>query len=429
MNFYIHTLGCKVNKYESQVMTDKLIGAGFELTLNSNEADITIVNSCTVTSVSDSKALKLMRKIKRENEKTILILTGCLPQAFPNEREKFSVADIVIGNKCRADLLPSIEQYKLLKEKIYKIEPHKNDLTFEKMSVHSFSERTRAFVKIEDGCNRFCSFCIIPFARGRVRSKSLEDLKEELELLANKGYKEVVLVGINLSAYGQEFNKNLADAIETACEVDGIERVRLGSLEPERMDIEMLKRLSKQEKLCPQFHLSLQSGCDQTLKRMNRHYNSDEYMEIVDNIRHVFKNPTITTDVMVGFPAETEEEFNNSYEFVKKVGFAQAHVFAYSRRAGTVADKAQNQIDSKIKDIRSKEMIKLTKNLSADFLLSQIGQVHQVLFETNKNVGYYEGYSKNYTHMVVKNDENLCGQIKNVIVTDIQDNKCVCQIL
>ncbi len=429
MKFYIHTLGCKVNKYESQVITENLISAGYDLATEHNTADITIVNSCTVTSVSDSKALKLLRKIKRENNNTILVLTGCLPQAFPEEKEKFSIADIVVGNKCRGQLTTYIEQYKLLGEKIYQIEPHDNDITFEKMAVHNFSQRTRAFVKIEDGCNRFCSYCIIPYARGRVRSKPLEELKEELEVLAEKGYSEIVLVGINLSAFGQEYGVNLADAIETACNIDGIKRVRLGSLEPERMDIDTIKRLAKQEKLCPQFHLSLQSGCDETLKRMNRHYDTHEYMNIVNNIRQEFVNSTITTDVMVGFPGETQEEFEKSYKFVEKVGFAQAHVFAYSRRAGTVADKADNQVDSKIKEIRSKEMIKLTDIKTTDFLLSQIGQTQEVLFETSKKSGVYEGYSKNYTQVVATSDENLCGKIKKVIITDIDNNKCVGMVL
>ena len=429
MNFYIHTLGCKVNKYESQIMTEALINAKYELCENSKEADITIVNSCTVTSVSDSKAMKLLRKIKRENSNTILVLTGCLPQAFPNIKEKFDIADIVLGNKCRADLLPSIEKFLINKEKIYQIEPHKNDISFEKMTVHTFNERTRAFVKIEDGCNRFCSFCIIPFARGRVRSKPLDELKEEIELLSKQNYKEVVLVGINLSAYGQELDKNLADAIETACSVDGIQRVRLGSLEPERMDIDMLKRLVKQEKLCPQFHLSLQSGCDETLKRMNRHYDSTEYMEIVNNIRDIFPNPSITTDVMVGFPGETEEEFKKSCKFVEDVGFAKVHVFAYSRRAGTVADKAKNQIDSNTKEVRSKEMIKLTDKRTADFLLTQIGKEEEVLFERLKNDGYYEGYSKNYTHIISKCNENISGQIRKALVKDVENGKCICEII
>lgn len=424
MNFYIYTLGCKVNKYESQVMHEALVSAGYIPAENAESADITIVNSCTVTSVSDSKAMKLLRKIKRENSKTILVLTGCLPQAFPDEKDKFSVADIVLGNKCRADLLPSLEAFKRSKEKIYNISPHKSDISFEKMTVNKFNERTRAFVKIEDGCNRFCSYCIIPYARGRVRSKPVDELKAELTSLAANGYKEVVLVGINLSAYGAEFNINLADAIEAACSIDGIERVRLGSLEPERMDNETIKRLAKQKKLCPQFHLSLQSGCDETLKRMNRHYNSKEYMQIVENLRNAFDNASITTDVMVGFPGETQEEFESSYEFVKNVGFARVHVFAYSRRPGTAADKAENQIDSHTKDIRSKQMIKMTEQSKNDFLLSQIGKTEEVLFETRKQSGICVGYTKNYTPVFVKADDDLCGNVKKVRLVNVIGDKC-----
>ncbi|MEE1126356.1 MAG: tRNA (N(6)-L-threonylcarbamoyladenosine(37)-C(2))-methylthiotransferase MtaB [Acutalibacteraceae bacterium] len=423
MRFYIFTLGCKVNQYESQIMHENLVNSGFDYTKEYNDADIIIINSCTVTSASDSKAVKLMHRIKRENPQAVLVLTGCLPQAFP-EDERFIEADIILGNKSRSILVSTIQQYLTNRVRIINISKHETGDDFESMSINNFTERTRAFVKIEDGCNRFCSYCIIPYARGRVRSKPLDELKNEIEVLSKRGFKEVVLVGINLSAYGQEFGMDLSDAIETACAVDGIKRVRLGSLEPERMDEATIARISKQPKLCPQFHLSLQSGCDATLKRMNRHYNTNEYYEIVENLRKAFDNCAITTDIMVGFPGETDEEFNESLEFAKKVAFAKVHTFAYSRRPGTVADRAENQVAESVKNIRSKQMIDLTTKTQEEFLQSQIGKTEPVLFEREKN-GYYEGHTMNYTQVIVKCDMDISNQILNVKITEADKNRCV----
>lgn len=420
MKFYIFTLGCKVNQYESQIMHENLINSGFEYTKEYNNADIIIINSCTVTSASDSKAVKLMHRVKRENPQAVLVLTGCLPQAFP-EDERFIEADIILGNKSRSILVSTIQQYLTNRVRIINVNKHETGDNFESMSITNFSERTRAFVKIEDGCNRFCSYCIIPYARGRVRSKPLEELKIEIEALSKKGFKEVVLVGINLSAYGQDFNMDLADAIEIACSVDGIERVRLGSLEPERMDKATIERISKQPKLCPQFHLSLQSGCDATLKRMNRHYNTNDYYDIVKNLRKAFENCAITTDIMVGFPGETEEEFAESLKFAEKVSFAKVHTFAYSRRPGTIADKANNQVAENIKNIRSKKMIELTAKTQKEFLLSQIGKTEPVLFERKKN-GYFEGHTMNYTQVIVKSEIDISNQILNVKIIETDKN-------
>lgn len=427
MKFYIFTLGCKVNQYESQIMHEKLCQSGFEYTAEHNSADIVIINTCTVTSASDSKAVKLMHRVKRENPNCVLVLTGCLPQAFPND-ERFIEADIILGNKSRNIVVPTIQQYLLNHTRINAVVRHETGDKFESMAISAFTERTRAFVKIEDGCNRFCSYCIIPYARGRVRSKPLDQLTEELNQLASKSFKEVVLVGINLSAYGQEFGINLADAIEAACAVDGIERVRLSSLEPERMDRHTIERLAAQPKLCPQFHLSLQSGCNATLKRMNRHYTAEDYTEIVNDLRNAFDNCAITTDIMVGFPGETEDEIKESLDFAKKTAFARVHVFAYSRRPGTVADKAENQVPENIKNIRSKAMIEVTTKTMTDFLNSQVGRVESVLFEREKN-GFFEGYTKNYTHVVVKSDENLSNKIYDVKITGVQGNKCTAEIL
>ena len=433
MNFNVITLGCKVNQYESQVMRENLIKSGYMPSDNKEIADITVINTCTVTSVSDSKNRKLIRRIRRENPHGIIVLTGCMPQAFPDDTSLFEGCDIVLGNASRKMLVPSIERYLSSKQQIIDITEHQNSgEEFESMAISDFDERTRAFVKIEDGCNRFCSYCIIPYARGRVRSKKLSQLKEEIEALAQKGYKEVVLVGINLCAFGQDTGSNLCDAVDVACAVDGIERVRLGSIEPEKMDKETIKRLSVQKKFCPQFHLSLQSGCDETLKRMNRHYTSAEYMDIVKNLSEAFENPAFTTDVMVGFAGETEEEFQKSLDFVKSVGFAKVHVFSYSRRKGTVADKMPNQVSPEEKDRRSKIMIEETDKSRLGFLASQKGRTEPVLIETIRRDGFLEGYTKNYTHVKIKinkEDEEsfkkLCGTFADVYIENCEKDCCI----
>lgn len=426
MNFNVITLGCKVNKYESQIMSENMQQNGYVLSQDKEKADITIINTCTVTSVSDSKNKKLVRRIRRANPNGVIVLTGCMPQAFPDDTELFDGCDIVLGNSARAELVPAIEQYLESKTQLILIKEHnRKDEKFEKMSIKSFDDRTRAFIKIEDGCNRFCSYCIIPYARGAVRSKPIEDLKNEVIALTENGYKEIVLVGINLSAYGQDLGLHLLDAVKTVCEVDAVKRVRLGSIEPEMLDKESIEKLALQEKLCPQFHLSLQSGCDDTLRRMNRHYNSAEYAEIVHNLRNAFKNSSITTDVMVGFVGETEEEFEKSLKFVTDIYFAKVHVFPYSRRKGTVADRADNHIPQEIKDKRSKIMIEAVEKSRKEFLHSQVGLTEEVLFETMRSNDYCEGYTKNYTPVHVKTTENLCGQILKVKITKAEDDFCI----
>ncbi len=425
MNFNILTLGCKVNQYESQAMREDMIRHGFSPSKSPETADITIINTCTVTSVSDAKNRKLISRVRRANPNGIIVLTGCMPQAFPEEAKNFKNCDIVLGNARRSELVPAIEKYIAEKKPFVSITEHEGKYEiFESMAVSSFDEHTRAFVKIEDGCNRFCSYCIIPYARGRVRSKPLCDLKSELEVISARGYREVVLVGINLSAYGQGEDFCLADAVECACSVHGIERVRLGSIEPEQMDAELISRLAAQPKLCPQFHLSLQSGCDNTLKAMNRHYNSDEYMEIVNNLRAAFDNPSLTTDVMVGFAGESEDDFRTSMEFVERVGFAKVHVFPYSQRKGTAAADAPNQVSPAEKDKRAALMGELVEKSRQRFLTSQVELTEEVLFERLKN-GALEGYTKNYTPVrVASENTELCGKIYRVKLTKAHKDYC-----
>ena len=430
MDFNIVTLGCKVNQYESEAMREDMLKNGFSSAENKDFADIFIINTCTVTSVSDAKNRKLIHRIRRNNPSAVIVLTGCMPQAFPDEMEQFNECDIILGNKQRTSLVPSINRFLGERTPFIDIPTHENTgFEYENLSVSSFGEHTRAFIKIEDGCNRFCSYCIIPYARGRVRSKPLADLKKEIQSVAAGGYKEVVLVGINLSAYGLNEDFDLADAVEAACSVDGIERVRLGSIEPERMDDQMTKRLSAQPKFCPQFHLSLQSGCDNTLKAMNRHYTSAEYAEIVNRLRNNFDNASITTDVMVGFAGETEEDFEASMAFVKSIGFAKVHVFPYSQRRGTKAAGAPNQLNPAVKEQRAKQMIKLTDESRKEFLSSQVGLTEEVLFERIRH-GYLEGYTKNYTPVhVISSDATLCSQIRSVKLTKAFDDYCEAELI
>lgn len=424
MKVFAETLGCKVNQYETQAMLALLEHEGFSLAERAQDSDVILVNSCTVTAVSDHKVRQTLHRLRRNAPTAVLVLTGCMPQAFPEAARELTDADIVLGNANRSRLPSYILDYLSSRQRIVDIVPHENGERFEPMQVEQFHERTRAFLKIEDGCNRFCSYCIIPYARGRVRSKPLSDLEKELHKLGENGYREVVLTGINLSAYGQDLGLHLCDAVEAACEAPGIARVRLGSLEPEQMEDAVIARLARQKKLCPQFHLSLQSGCDATLRRMNRHYDTAEYRRIVGRLRASFDNASITTDIMVGFPGETEEEFRLSCDFAEEIGFAKVHVFPYSRRPGTVADRMEGQLTNAVKEKRSAKMIALTQKTKDAFFRSQIGREESVLFEQLCAKNVWEGYTKNYTPVRVVSAVSLAGQERLVRLTEGSGDFC-----
>ena len=425
MNVKFITLGCKVNQVESEAMREALLAGGFQEAAEGQTADVVVVNSCTVTAVSDQKARQALRREKKRNPGAVAVLTGCWPQAFPQEAEDFLEADIVLGTTRRAALLPKILEYLSTKQRIVDIAPHEKGEKFEKLTISAMHGRTRAFLKIEDGCDRFCSYCIIPYARGRVRSKPLEDIKTEAALLGDHGYREVVLTGINLPAYGKDLGLHLCDAVEAACAAPGIARVRLGSLEPEQLTPGVIARMAKQEKLCPQFHLSLQSGCDATLKRMNRHYTTAEYRQIVRNLRQAFPNCAITTDIMVGFAGETDEEFAASLAFAKEIAFAKVHVFAYSRRPGTRAYDMPGQVTNKVKEERSRQMIAATLATQRDFFAAQVGRVEEVLFEQEREKNVYEGYTRNYTPVRAASAVPLQGQVLPVEITQALEDCCL----
>lgn len=425
MKIRFYTLGCKVNQFETRAMEGELLRHGYVIANENENADVTIINSCAVTAASEQKAKKLIRRIRREDSSTVILLTGCMAQTTKSE---LAEVDIILGNKRRNDIVPVIEQYFEQNRNIRLVEEYTKNDSYEQLIVNDFSERTRAFLKIEDGCNRFCSYCIIPYARGRVRSAPLDYIRNEIEGFEKAGYKEVVVVGINLSSYGSDISLSFADAIKTACSFSNM-RIRLGSLEPESMDIETLKILASFENFCPQFHLSLQSGCDETLRRMNRHYTTADYAKIVSDIRSVFDNPSITTDVMVGFAGETEEEFEKSLQFVKDTGFAKVHVFPYSRRPGTAADKAPNQNSNEIKKRRAEAMGRVASESQAQFMRSQVGRIEKVLLETRCHNGAFEGYTPNYTLTYVNAPEEMAGTIVDVRLVRAEGDHCIGEIV
>lgn len=427
MKAAFYTLGCKVNQYETEYMAELLRNAGFEIVKENDEADYYIVNSCTVTATADQKTRKSIRKFKRNHPNSTVILTGCMPQAFPKEAKELIEADIVFSNKNDGDILSLINEYNLNKNRLIKIEEHKAGDNFWDCSIDRFHERIRAFVKIEDGCDRFCSYCIIPKSRGRVRSKSLDMLKNEIETLSNAGIKEIVLVGINLSAYGKGENFNIVDAVKICNENDKIKRIRLGSLEPDHLTDEVIDGLAKCEKLCPQFHISLQSGCDKTLKSMNRHYTADEYKALCDKLRSSFENASLTTDIMVGFNDETELDFNESLDFVKAIAFEKVHVFPYSERVGTAASKRGDNVSKQEKERRAAVMIEETEKIRHDYLKKLVGTNEKVLFENEIEPNLFQGYTKSYLPVRMKYNRNIVGEELEVKIIDYTDEFCIAE--
>lgn len=429
MKVKFYTLGCKVNQYESQAIGESLKKRGYDITSDKN-ADVFIINSCTVTASADQKTRQAVRRFKRNNPDSIVILTGCMPQAYPEKSKELLEADIVLGNKNNQLLPDLLAEFQKDYKRIFNVSEHLKGDSFTGDTITCFDERTRAYVKIQDGCNRFCSYCIIPYSRGRVRSKPIEQLKREVESLAEKGYSEVVLVGINLSSYGQDSDVTFPQAVKAVNDVDGIERVRLGSLEPDHLTDEVIEELSRCEKLCPQFHLSLQSGCDKTLKAMNRHYTTDEFRKIAHKLRECFDDCTLTTDVMVGFAGESDENFNESLNFVKEIGFEKVHVFPYSLRRGTRAEKLPGHLEQRIKDERCKIMIEETERIRRDFFEAQKNRNFTVIPETRDKDGLYNGYTANYIPVKFKADKELHGKTVEIKITATGDGDyCIGEII
>lgn len=427
MKVYFYTLGCKVNQYETQEMLELLESNGHMATKAVNEADIIIVNSCTVTAESVRKTRQAVRRFKKQNPNSIVVLTGCASQAEPHIINDLPEVDILLGNKSNSKIIDALNKYLANNTYINMYSEHKTGDELVSTGITRFDGHTRAFLKIQDGCDRFCSYCLIPTARGRSRSKTLEDIDKELKSLAQNGYREIVFVGINLSDYGKNTPYSLPDALSLAEKYDTIERVRLGSLEPDHITDEMIEGLSKITKLCPQFHISVQSGCNNVLKKMNRHYTAEYYENLVKKLRSTFADATITTDILVGFPTETQEDFEETMEFCKRIKFEKAHIFPYSVRENTVAARME-QLTNATKDDRASQLSVLTDEHRKEYLTNQIGKNVNVLFEVYKN-GYSEGYTENYTPIKVYGNCDLQGKILKVAIDGVENDCCTGTII
>lgn len=412
----LHNLGCKVNAYETEAMQHLLEEAGYEIVPFTQKADVYVINTCSVTNMADRKSRQMLHKAKKNNPDSIVVAAGCYVQTSEKEVLNDLSVDIVIGNDRKHDLVRLLEEYSLdsVNDTVDDINDGKHD--FEELFIDQTKEHTRAFIKVQDGCNQFCSYCIIPYARGRVRSRRFENVIAEVERLAANGFKEVVLTGIHLSSYGVDFEEatGLLELIQAVNAVKGIERIRLGSLEPKIVTEHFASELSKLDKICPHFHLSLQSGCDATLKRMNRKYTTNEYERGCELLRKYFVHPAITTDVIVGFPGETEEEFEQTKAYLEHIHFYEMHIFKYSKRKGTRAAVMPDQIDEQIKAARSEKLIALGHDMSKEFRKFYIGKNEEVLFEEKAVIGdkeYFVGYTKEYVKVAKETAENLENQI------------------
>lgn len=400
----LHNLGCKVNSYETEVMQELLEENGYQIVDFHEPADVYIINTCSVTNIADRKSRQMIHQAKKRNENAVVVATGCYVQTSSEQAAKDDSIDIIIGNNQKHRVVELLEQYYVSKEKVLELVDINKDKVYEAMKLDKTAEHTRAFVKVQDGCNQFCTYCIIPYARGRVRSRAYEDVISEIEGLSKGGYKEVVLTGIHLSSYGVDCDSSLIDLIEGVAKIEGIKRIRLGSLEPGIITEEFAKRLSQVKQICPHFHLSLQSGCDGTLKRMNRHYNSSEFKLRCEILRKYFDNPALTTDVIVGFPGETLEEFEITRRFLQEIDFYEVHLFKYSKRNGTPAATMKDQIDEKEKARRSHILAEDLKQNKRNYMKHYIGKKVEVLIEETEKINdkeYYVGHIKEYVKIAV----------------------------
>ena len=414
------TLGCKVNQYETNAMIQKFMEQGYNIVEHTKKADIYIINTCTVTNMSDRKSRQMLRRVKDLNPHAIVVACGCYAQIAKEELKKIEEIDLILGNNEKKEIVKYIEKYIDEKKQIQSTEDVMQTREFVDFGNVTYTEKTRAVIKVQDGCDRFCSYCIIPYARGRVRSRRPESVISEIKNIAKKGIKEVVITGIHVASYGKDFKEDyrLINLLEEINKIDGIERIRLGSIEPLLIDEEFMLRLTKLEKICHHFHLSLQSGCDETLKRMNRRYTIKQFGKIVNLLRENYNDVILTTDIIVGFPGETEEEFNKTYEFLKKIKFYKMHVFKYSKRKGTKADSMPMQINGNIKEIRSQKLIELSDKNEKEYNKIYIGKDVEVLFEERKD-GFYKGHTKNYIlvylpEKYIHNNEKIENEIINV---------------
>ena len=416
MKVAFYTLGCKVNHYETNGMIQKFQEKGYEIVDFEDVADIYIINTCTVTNIADRKSRQFLRHAKKNNPNAIVVAVGCYVKVSKDILENIPEISLCLDNDEKINIVEKVEEF--IKEK--NIQKNKSDIKYCEFGDVTYTEKTRAVIKVQDGCDMFCSYCIIPYARGRVRSRKVENVINEITKIANKGIKEVVITGIHVASYGKDFKEkyDLIDLLLEINNIEGIERIRIGSIEPKLFSEQNLKRISKITKLAHHFHLSLQSGCSKTLKRLNRKYTAEEFECIVKNIRKVFEDVILTTDIIVGFPGETEEEFNCTYEFLKKIKFYKTHVFKYSERKGTVASKMPNKILPEEKEKRSNILIQLSDTIEKEYLEKYIGKIVKVLFEEEKN-SFYQGHTDNFFMVKVKSTKDITNEILEVSIKDV----------
>jgi threonylcarbamoyladenosine tRNA methylthiotransferase MtaB len=419
-----YTLGCKVNQYETEAMLEMFEKEGYAQVDNEEFADVYVINTCTVTHMSDRKSRQYIRRMKKKNPDAIIAVVGCYSQVSPEEILEIEEVNLVMGTNERKTIVEEIKKLDASK-KVSTVDDIMKVRAFEEIEISQSNGKTRAFMKIQDGCDRFCSYCIIPYARGgKVRSRSMESILEEVKKLVSNGYKEFVLTGIHVASYGKDLENeqmNLLNIIKEINKVEEVQRIRLSSVEPVLFTDEFVREVCKMKKVCPHYHLSLQSGCDETLNRMNRRYTTKEYKEIVDRLRENIPNVAITTDVIVGFPGETNDEFNKTYKFLKDIELSQMHIFKYSPRKGTPAATMENQIDPQMKQFRSENLLNLSKENFTKFASKFIGKELEVLFEQNIVDNKYEGLTPNYIRVVVESNKDIQGQILKVKISNVKN--------
>ena len=443
-----YTLGCKVNQYETNAVEEIFTQNGYTLTDFDDKSDIYIINTCTVTSMSDRKSRQVIRRAKKNNKDAVVVVMGCYAQNDPDAIIKIEDVNLVVGTKDKNKIFEEVQKI-TNHDKVVKVTSIMEEVEFENLSVTSYTKNTRAFVKIQDGCDRYCSYCIIPYTRGRIRSRNISDIVKEVQSLSDNGYKEVVLTGIHIASYGKDLKRSktefipiinsqkedfvqadasLIDVIEEVSKIKNLYRIRIGSVEPIIISEDFLERISKIDKFCPHFHLSLQSGCDDTLKRMNRRYTTDEYKEAVQKIRQYFDTPAITTDIIAGFPGETDEEFEKTYSYLSDINLYEMHIFPFSRRSGTKAYDMKNQIDNDVKHRRCEKLIALANRNKEEFEKGLIGKIFDVLFEQREEQ-YYQGYTKNYVKIYVKTQKDLSGKLLDVRINSFENNKLIGELI
>ncbi|MFR7349327.1 tRNA (N(6)-L-threonylcarbamoyladenosine(37)-C(2))-methylthiotransferase MtaB [Peptoniphilus sp.] len=427
--FSILTLGCKVNQYESESMKEIFEKNGYiEVSSETDVADVYVVNTCTVTNLSDRKSRQYIRRAKRENPESIVCVVGCYSQVSPDEVKAIEGVDIIMGTTDRNRIVELVENFEVDKSQISIVKSLKGFTEFQHIEIDKESEMTRSYMKVQDGCNRFCTYCIIPYARGPIRSRTIEDSVEEAKRLSEAGYKEIVLTGIHIGSYGKDLgDERLVDLIEEIAKVDGIERIRLSSIEPITITRDFLERIKATGKVCDHFHLSLQSGSNSVLKNMNRRYTREEYIETCDLIREYFPHVGLTTDIIVGFPGETDEDFEDTVDLVKRVEFSKIHVFKYSKRSGTPASDMKNQVDGNIKIERSNRLLELSDKMMERFIEKNRDTTLKVLFEEEKD-GFIRGYSTNYIDCKIKGDLDLKNQVRDVKIVAVDGESAIVEI-